>query len=163
MNGSMLLDSTPLFGVPTECSVDISDIDAILISNSLSMLALPFFTEHPDFNGCVYATEPTANIGKFFMEELVEFIERVPRDKIKLSDGGETEWPADVNIFKLLNPSLNFPVKLTSSNFDKNLKELYSKKSINDALVKVRLVGFSENIVSLTSQYFVMVFAAGLY
>lgn len=133
------MDSTPLFGVPYESSVDISEIDVILVSNSSSILALPFFTEHPDFHGNVYATEPSVNIGKFFMEELVEFVNSVPKS------GSAKEWP---NVYRSLEPPLNFPVNINNSSFSRNLKEIYSKKSISDALLKVRIVGFNENTVS---------------
>ncbi|CAG7668628.1 unnamed protein product [Allacma fusca] len=148
VNGSVLVDSTPLFGVPTESSVDISEIDVILVSNSFSILALPFFTEHPNFHGSVYATEPTVNIGRFFMEELVEFIEKVPRNSSRMSKdvSNPNDNGKENNIFKQLNPTLNFPIKLGSSNFNKDLREIYSRKSINDALVKLRLVGFNENL-----------------
>ena len=56
-----------------------SDIDAILISNYTCMLALPFITETSGFKGKVYATEPTLLLGKIFMEELLEYINRTPR------------------------------------------------------------------------------------
>lgn len=151
--------------VPHESSIDISEIDVILISNSSSILALPFFTEHPDFNGNVYATgwlssqhvfskcwykdfvvfviEPTVNIGKFFMEELVEFVQNVPKPRASLSKEADGE-----NIYKMLESSLNFPIKLGKNSFNRNLREIYSKKSISDALLKIQVVGFNENIVS---------------
>jgi Cft2 family RNA processing exonuclease len=61
-------------GVPTpfvKCvciqfgDVDISQIDAVFISNAQRMLALPFLTRTPDFNAIVYATEPTVQLGKY--------------------------------------------------------------------------------------------------
>lgn len=143
LNNYVLVDSTPLFGVPHESSIDISEIDVILVSNSSSILALPFFTEHPDFNGNVYATEPTVNIGRFFMEELVEFVQNVPKPKASKSKEAEGE-----NIYRMLESSLNFPIKIGSHSFNRNLREIYSKKSISDALLKIRIVGFNENIVS---------------
>ncbi|CAL8143878.1 unnamed protein product [Orchesella dallaii] len=139
LNNVILVDSTPLFGVPYESSIDISEIDVILVSNSSSILALPFFTENPDFHGTVYATEPTVNVGRFFMEELVEFVQAVPKPKAAKSAG---KWE---NVFKQLDPSLNFPCKIGDSCFNRNLKEIYSKKAISDALLRVRIVGFNEN------------------
>lgn len=134
------MDSTPLFGVPFESSIDISEIDVILISNSSSILALPFITENTDFNGTVYATEPTVNIGRFFMEELVEFVQAVPKPKAANASASKFE-----NVFKHLDPSLNFPCKIGESVLNRSLKEIYSKKSISDALLRVRIVGFNEN------------------
>lgn len=158
-----------MFGVPTETSIDISDIDAILISNSASILALPFFTENPNFNGTVFATEPSVTIGKFFMDEIVGFVHNVPRvrsafkrpqsplsiiasaeddesveeQRIYTSKG--TDRPT--SIFKLLHSSLPFPVKLINQCFNKELKEIYTKKSISNALLKVRILGYSEHTV----------------
>jgi len=158
LNNYVFVDSTPLFGVPSEFSIDISEIDVILISNSTSILALPYYTNNPEFNGTVYATEPTVNIGKFFMEELVDFVENIPKSKQNLlpyapglrtetqefhSYGTGRETP---NIFKLLDQSLNFPIKLGNSCFNKDLREIYSKKCISEALLKVRIVGFNENL-----------------
>jgi integrator complex subunit 9 len=130
--------------VPHESSIDVSEIDVIFISNSASILALPFFTDNPDFNGNVYATEPTVNIGRFFMEELVEFVQNVPKPKSSSSKDSEGE-----NVYKMLESALNFPVKIAGRTFNRNLREIYSKKSISDALLKIRIVGFNENIVCL--------------
>ena len=52
-------------------AVDLSTIDVILISNYYNILALPFVTEYGSFRGRVYATDPTINIGKLMMQELV--------------------------------------------------------------------------------------------
>uniref|UniRef100_A0A0E9SNV8 Uncharacterized protein n=1 Tax=Anguilla anguilla TaxID=7936 RepID=A0A0E9SNV8_ANGAN len=43
------------------------------------MMALPYITEHTGFTGTIYATEPTLQIGRLLMEELVNFVERVPK------------------------------------------------------------------------------------
>lgn len=143
VNNVILVDSTPLFGVPLESSIDISEIDVILVSNSSSILALPFFTENQDFQGTIYATEPTVNIGRFFMEELVEFVQAVPKPKSS-KNAAKCE-----NLFKQLDPTLNFPCKIGDAGFNRNLKEIYSKKAISDALLRVRVVGFNENTVCM--------------
>ncbi|WAR10507.1 INT9-like protein [Mya arenaria] len=46
------------------CMVDLSQVDVILLSNSASMLALPYITLYTGFNGAVYCTDPTLQIGK---------------------------------------------------------------------------------------------------
>lgn len=55
--------------------IDLSTIDVLLISNSSNMLALPYLTEYTNFKGTIYATEPTIQIGRHFMKELVLFLE----------------------------------------------------------------------------------------
>ena len=44
--------------------MDISEIDLILISNTKSLIGLPFITESGQFKGQIYATEPTIEFGK---------------------------------------------------------------------------------------------------
>lgn len=60
----MFVDSAPEFCPPLSKIVDYADVDVILISNYMSMLALPFITEGTGFEGVIYATEPTLQIGK---------------------------------------------------------------------------------------------------
>lgn len=55
--------------------LDLSDIDVLLISNFYNMAALPFLTEYTNFNGAVYATEPTMQIGRSFLMELLILLE----------------------------------------------------------------------------------------
>ena len=43
--------------------VDLSSLDAILISSYSCMLALPYITEYTGFKGTVYMTEPSLHIG----------------------------------------------------------------------------------------------------
>jgi hypothetical protein len=62
--GRVFVDSAPEFFPPQQKIIDFSEVDAILISNYLCMLALPFITEGTGFSGVVYATEPTLQIGR---------------------------------------------------------------------------------------------------
>ena len=45
-------------------AVNLASLDAIIISNFLSMLALPFITENTGFKGTIYATDPTIQTGR---------------------------------------------------------------------------------------------------
>ena len=53
--------------------VDLSSIDTILLSNHACMLALPFITEETGFQGRVYATEPTLQIGRYYQHQSFHF------------------------------------------------------------------------------------------
>lgn len=117
--------------------IDMKNIDVILISNYRSMLALPFITERSDFNGFVYATEPSMNIGRLFMEELVTYIERNP--KLKRA----TAWK-NLNIFQHL-PFPCFPDSILPT----VLENIYSMDEISSCLSKIKPVAFSEKIVSI--------------
>lgn len=64
-NGERIfVDSPPEFGPPLDKLIDFAQIDVILISNYMCMMALPFVTEGTGFKGRVYATEPTLHIGR---------------------------------------------------------------------------------------------------
>lgn len=45
--------------------IDVSSIDAIVITNFFNILALPYITEYTNFSGKIYATEPTVQIGRY--------------------------------------------------------------------------------------------------
>jgi integrator complex subunit 9 len=47
--------------------LDLATIDVVLISNFYNILALPFITEHIGFKGKIYATEPTVQMGRYFI------------------------------------------------------------------------------------------------
>ncbi|KAH7725426.1 integrator complex subunit 9 isoform X1 [Aphelenchoides avenae] len=74
------VEATPEVQPVSLDSVAVESIDAILVSNWMSLLALPYFTEREDFRGSVYATEPTAQLGGLVMEELIDFFDRAERD-----------------------------------------------------------------------------------
>jgi len=76
------VDSAPEFFPPQPKIIDFSEVDVILISNYLCMLALPFITEGTGFAGVVYATEPTLQIGR-----LVEWhYQKKTRDQLQAED-----------------------------------------------------------------------------
>uniref|UniRef100_A0A8B9LEE4 Integrator complex subunit 9 n=1 Tax=Astyanax mexicanus TaxID=7994 RepID=A0A8B9LEE4_ASTMX len=99
--------------------LDLSTVDVILISNYHCMMALPYITEHTGFSGTVYATEPTFQIGRLLMEELVTFMERVPK-------AHGTSYIDAVDVW--------------------SWKRCYSMQEVNSALSKVQLVGYSQKV-----------------
>lgn len=63
--GRVFVNSAPEFCPPLQKLVDFSEINAVLISNYTAMFALPFITEGTGFQGVVYMTEPTLQVGRF--------------------------------------------------------------------------------------------------
>uniref|UniRef100_A0A4W3JEQ2 Integrator complex subunit 9 n=1 Tax=Callorhinchus milii TaxID=7868 RepID=A0A4W3JEQ2_CALMI len=124
-DGNNVLEKTEL--------LDLSTVDVILISNYHCMMALPYITEHTGFTGTVYATEPTMQIGRLLMEELVKFIERVPKAQ------AATNWKSR-EMLRLLPGGLKDAVEVTT------WKRCYSLQEVNLALSKVQLVGYSQKI-----------------
>ncbi|KAL6073089.1 Integrator complex subunit 9 [Balamuthia mandrillaris] len=80
IGGNIFIEDSPLrVQLPQLELLDMSSVDAILISNARNMLALPFITEYTSFRGKVYATEPTVQIGRMLMKELVTYVEESTR------------------------------------------------------------------------------------
>ncbi|AWP19744.1 putative integrator complex subunit 9 isoform 2 [Scophthalmus maximus] len=131
--GRVFVDSQPEFCLPEKELLDLSTIDVILISNYHCMMALPYITEHTGFTGTVYATEPTLQIGRLLMEELVNFMERVPKAQ------AATCWK-NKEIQRMLPGPLKDAVDVWT------WKRSYSMQEVNSALSKVQLVGYSQKV-----------------
>ncbi|UYV67250.1 INTS9 [Cordylochernes scorpioides] len=132
-NGKLFVDSSPEFCPPESNLVDYSRVDIILISNYQTMLALPYITENTGFSGTVYATEPTLQIGRQFMEEMATYLENTP--KLKQAK----KWK-QTDILKTLAPPLCEALK------PQTWKTLYSRKTFNNSLSKVKIIGHGEDI-----------------
>jgi len=52
------------FEMPSFASINPEEIDAIFISNYYQILALPYITEFTNFNGKIFATTPTIDLGR---------------------------------------------------------------------------------------------------
>ncbi|XP_060040886.1 integrator complex subunit 9 isoform X1 [Erinaceus europaeus] len=132
-SGHVFVDSVPEFCLPETELIDLSTVDVILISNYHCMMALPYITEHTGFTGTVYATEPTVQIGRLLMEELVNFIERVPKAQ------SASLWK-NKDIQRLLPSPLKDAVEVST------WRRCYSMQEVNSALSKIQLVGYSQKI-----------------
>jgi integrator complex subunit 9 len=53
-----------MFKLPDFSGVDLKAIDVVVISNYNHILALPYLTEYTDFQGRIFATEPTIEFGR---------------------------------------------------------------------------------------------------
>ncbi|KAK2180539.1 hypothetical protein NP493_439g04033 [Ridgeia piscesae] len=131
IGGKVFLESEPEFNVPKLTMLDMAEVDVILVSNLHCMMALPYITEYTSFRGEVFATEPTLHIGRLFMEEMVEYIERVP----KLLRA--TKW-------KQANVQSCLPSPLRDAVSPGAWRRCYSNHDIQSCLSKVQKVGFSE-------------------
>uniref|UniRef100_A0A8C5CQD4 Integrator complex subunit 9 n=1 Tax=Gadus morhua TaxID=8049 RepID=A0A8C5CQD4_GADMO len=129
----MLFPVLTLTPPPQRELMDLSTIDVILISNYHCMMALPYITEHSGFTGAVYATEPTLQIGRLLMEELVNHMERVPKAQTA------TCWK-NKEIQRLLPGPLKDVAEVWA------WKRCYTIQEVNSALSKVQLVGYSQKV-----------------
>ncbi|XP_069461801.1 integrator complex subunit 9 isoform X2 [Ambystoma mexicanum] len=131
--GHAFVDSVLEFCLPETELIDLSTVDVILISNYHCMMALPYITEHTGFNGTVYATEPTVQIARLLMEELVTFIERVPKTQA-------TSMWKNKELQRLLPAPLKDAVEVAT------WRKCYTMHEVNAALSKIQLVGYSQKI-----------------
>ena len=99
-----------------------ANVDAILISNYTTMLALPYITERTKFRGSIFMTEPCLHFGRLFMEETIEYIER----SITLV----REKKAWKNLASLLPPPLN------TVQLQHQWKTIYSRAEMESSLSK---------------------------
>ncbi|KAF2073750.1 hypothetical protein CYY_004952 [Polysphondylium violaceum] len=148
-NGSMKY-STPMF----EMVIDFSTIDAILISNYTNIFSLPFITEHTNFKGKIYATEPTTQIGKLLLEELVLFDRQYvsKQQKANNSNNNSNNNNNQDQFHWQSNEILDKLYKLSDNNSEYILKtayrwrDLYSKLDIEKSFEKIQTVRFNESI-----------------
>ncbi|XP_052813057.1 integrator complex subunit 9-like isoform X2 [Mya arenaria] len=130
-NGRVFVNGVMELAPPELCMVDLSQVDVILLSNSASMLALPYITLYTGFNGAVYCTDPTLQIGKLYMKELVTYIERVSRTKT-------------CNLWKKDDILKNLPLPLRDAVTPIAWQKCYTLQDIDACLSKVQVVGFNE-------------------
>lgn len=133
LNTRYFIDSPPEVSRPEISMMDLSEVDAILISNYHHMLALPYITEYTDFKGEIYMTEPTFTMGRLFMEEMIHWIERCPKELIS------TQWK-EPHMSKLLPQPMREALGGNLSSW----AQLYSKHEMESSLAKVKLIGYSE-------------------
>ena len=132
IQGRVYVDSPPEFGLPDLSIVDMSNIDAILISNYTNLLSLPYVTEETGFRGMIFMTEPCLHFGRLFMEETIEYIERAASDSRR-----------NKNLWKDVSQSL-LPPPLNEAVNPRSWKNIYTREKMEASLSKVTLVGFSE-------------------
>ncbi|XP_065844002.1 integrator complex subunit 9-like isoform X2 [Oscarella lobularis] len=133
VNGQFFLDGQLEFCIGELDAVNLSTVDAILVTCYQNMLGLPYITEYLGFKGKVYATEPTIQLGQQTMLELIYMAGRVTKQPV--SD----EWKSDV--FKGMLPS-----PLMSAQHVDLWKHLYSETDVMNSLSKIHSIGYSQKI-----------------
>lgn len=113
-------------------TVNMKHVDVILISSYQSMFALPYITEGTGFEGVVYATEPTLQFARNYIDEMLTHIERSP----KIKDA--SRWKED-HIYK----QIPFVLPLDGTH-PQSWRQLYNIKQVNSSFAKVKVVGFNE-------------------
>ncbi|KPJ00365.1 Integrator complex subunit 9 [Papilio xuthus] len=129
--GRVFVDSIPEFCPPLDKVVDFSQLDVVLISNYTCMMALPFITEDTGFKGQVYATEPTLQIGRFYLEELCTWLSAAGAGL------AARRWKELVHVL---------PGPLAHASRPRAWRRLYGRAALARALARVRVVGYDERV-----------------
>ncbi|GMR59572.1 hypothetical protein PMAYCL1PPCAC_29767 [Pristionchus mayeri] len=129
--GKHYVEAMPEMHPVPMCSMSMEEVDAILISNWNSLLALPFYTEGTGFSGRVYASEPTLQYGTLMMEELMEYFQRITHDK------SDNVWKDPEVYADFLNAPMRSPLEW---------QQMYSEETMKKALERVRVVAFTQPV-----------------
>jgi len=167
-NNRVYLNSTLEFSTPQFDLINVEDLDAVLISNFNSMLALPYLTRMKEFRACIYVTEPIMHLGRILMEELTYYIKdnQIKQEVVVTNEEENKENESKVlsskqtaaddsnnnnnnnNIsWKQYSTQLAQAFNISESHLKpNNWKLLYSKEDIDLCLTKMKLVDYDEKL-----------------
>lgn len=156
-NNHIFINSTIEFSPPEFNLINVEDVDAVLISNYHTMLALPYLTKLKNFRAAVYCTEPTLHMGRILMEELTGLIKSNnnltfdTKSQVNTNEFYSTnqckQWKIHSNLLsQLLNIS-------ETHNKPHNWHSLYSKEDVDLCISKIKQVGFNERLNLFGSLY----------
>ncbi|KAI9142184.1 beta-lactamase-like protein [Paraphysoderma sedebokerense] len=120
-------------------------IATILITNYKTITALPFITERTKFRGKIFATEPTVEIGRHIMQELVSYSRYSATELQSLASLKENFKNLPEPLQDVLNPS-----RLYNPN-GPHLDSLYSAVEVKACLAKVQPIRYHERLVLSSS------------
>ncbi|KAF6041190.1 INTS9 [Bugula neritina] len=148
VNRRFFFDSEPMVSTPEIDAINLNNLDAIIVSNYLSILALPFVTEGTGFKGTIYATDPTVQTGRHLMEELIKYLGEAEtcHDSLRLLDDNISGVPAEL---------------LTALSTNHRWRQIYTQENVNSCLSRVHTVAYNEknsifgllNIMAISSGY----------
>ncbi|KAL9642190.1 hypothetical protein ABK040_007192 [Willaertia magna] len=139
LNNLQEYNPSVIFQIPNFYKFDMSQIDVVLISNPLNMLALPYLYKHLKEIKCnklpiIYSTEPTMQLGKKMMLELYFNVKQ--SEHLELTNLNQ--------IFKKDSNQLNN--KLNELKLNTNEKLIYSEDDIYKVIEAVKTVSYQERI-----------------
>ena len=143
-NNRIFINSMLEFSPPEFNLIHIEDIDAVVISNHNSMLALPFLTKMKQFRGVIYCTEPTLHLGRLLMEEMTTLLksgEKICMNSINnVILSHEESWK---NYSILLSQLLN----INETHYKPhNWCPLYTRDDVDLCISKVKQVNFNQKL-----------------
>ena len=145
-NNRIYLNSTPEFSVPEFNLINVEDLDAVLISNANTILALPYLTKMPGFRAQIYCTEPVMNFGRMLMEELTHYIKSNQTIAVNNQQARNKQINESSNSLLLLH---KFPLFRTLGKLAINLskKEEDKNKQLMEVWIKLEYKIFFSNFI----------------
>ncbi|CAI5449919.1 unnamed protein product [Caenorhabditis angaria] len=137
INNRILVEGVPEIHHVSTDALQMSAIDAILVSNFDSLIALPFYTEGTGFRGKVFMTDIGVQLGRLLMEEMIEYFERIDFGTI---DEG---WKLEEICTKFPNPPFTNPTEW---------RKFYTHQEMSAALSKINTLSFNQTIDVLRVQ-----------
>ncbi|TNN06071.1 Integrator complex subunit 9 isoform 1 [Schistosoma japonicum] len=110
-------------------------IDAILVSNTRSVLGLPFLFENTNFRGKVFATEPVVKFGKILIDDLLNELDQ-------LFESQDNSGQSKTEVVK----EFTDPVDCLLHSNEFSWTKFYTRESVTKALDKVHLVAYHEPV-----------------
>ncbi|KAI5078652.1 hypothetical protein GOP47_0006323 [Adiantum capillus-veneris] len=145
IDGQTFLDVEPWYKTAEFAALDVSSLDAVLISNPEGMLGLPFLTHMEEFSGKIYATCVTAKLGQLMMEELVTMHEEYVQSFGRSDCSKKPFW---LNL-----PAINgYPPFLKKALVDDdgvgraNWQCLYRKEDVEICMKQVQCLHYDEEV-----------------
>lgn len=145
VDGHFFLDVEPWYKTAEFGLLDVSSIDAVLISNPEGMLGLPLLTRMGEFSAKIYATSVTAKLGQLMMEELVsmhaEYVQSFGR-----SDPSKMPFWLELMTLDELPEIMKKALVDDDGVGRANWHNLYRKKDIETCMKKVQCLHYDEEI-----------------
>eukprot|EP00249_Psilotum_nudum_P032613 c48382_g1_i1 orf=131-1711(+) len=142
IEGRMLLDAEPWYKTSNLGLVDVSSLNAVLISNPEGMLGLPFLVRMPEFSAEIYATSATAKLGQLMMEELVTMHEEYVQI-FGLPDYSGPRWLQPLTL-SAVPDSVRTALVGDDGIARANWRYIYSKSDIRHCMEKVCCLHYGE-------------------
>uniref|UniRef100_A0A0N5A1R5 Beta-Casp domain-containing protein n=1 Tax=Parastrongyloides trichosuri TaxID=131310 RepID=A0A0N5A1R5_PARTI len=123
--------SKPLFHPIMPPEFVIRSLDAVLISNIESFIALPYLVRVGTFRGTIYATEAVIEFGKLVMNDMLTYYERAEKVRVNMDedeDNEESPWRKYKFWMDFLNKPFTNP---------KEWRDMYSKLCIETTIARV--------------------------
>ncbi|KAJ7539910.1 hypothetical protein O6H91_11G114700 [Diphasiastrum complanatum] len=143
LDGQILIEAEPWYKTADLGLVDIPLLDAVIISNPIGMLGLPFLTRHPEFSAKIFATDATTKCGQLLIEELLsshnEYVQLYGRSSI----GKAPPWLELKHIAKLPS-NIKDALYGVNGSTRANWHPIYSVADVRECIAKISRLHYGE-------------------